>query len=163
MVSICLHSQHKARIKLSTIINNIVLWGEQYCTLYGPNLFLVNYPRWVLFPLGNHRKKSLNLNCSSKWCCWLHRAAFHYWVLVVSIARNLSFGSFSGSNILLVNTHGICILVISTNDKQKHILLAWVDVIHRLVDKKYTLLLPYMLFYTRKVLWEDVHLNMSCH
>jgi hypothetical protein len=38
------------------VTNNIMLFGNTYCTLYDPNHFLINFPRCDLFPFGNHIK-----------------------------------------------------------------------------------------------------------
>jgi hypothetical protein len=38
----------------SIVTNNIVLFGNTYCTLYGPNHFLINFHDCDIFSFGNH-------------------------------------------------------------------------------------------------------------
>jgi hypothetical protein len=39
----------------SIVTNNTMLFGNTYYGLYGPNHFLVNFPRCDLFPFGNNK------------------------------------------------------------------------------------------------------------
>jgi hypothetical protein len=62
---------------LMSFNSNIALLSNIYCILFSPNHFLVNFPRCDLFPFGNHKTKSLNLNYFLVFFNWFHKTLFH--------------------------------------------------------------------------------------
>ncbi len=84
------------------VTNNTLLFGKTYCTMYGPNHFLVNFPKRDLLPFGHNIITKIKL--FSRFFCWLHNALFHYRILVISIVCILVSCNFSSCVILLVKT-----------------------------------------------------------
>ncbi len=81
-----------------------MLFGNTYYTLYGPNHFLVSFPRCDLLPFGNHKTYSPKLNYFFRIFCCLHNVIFHCWIPIVFVACILSSYNFSNSIIILVKT-----------------------------------------------------------
>jgi hypothetical protein len=126
-------------VNFSIVINSTMLFSNTYCILYGPNHFLVNFPRCDLFALWKPQNIITKIEFFNRFFCWLHTIIFHCWKPVVSITCILVSYNFSSYVILLVKT---IIKVLSISFHQQlalYTLWALMDVIHTLIDMVYTI------------------------